>query len=153
MRYSQRKEEYLPLPVPLESATNLEEVAQFKAKKAEAEAKGERLSGEETVRAKIPVESVLEAFLKEEVVDDFYSSAIKGKTTAKKTVRLATFPDYLLIQLLKFRVDESWQPGKYSILIGYHNIILTSDWLLQSSWTLRLRCRILWTWECCEDRD
>ena len=39
----------------------------------------------------------LDAFLQEEVVDDFYSSAIKGKTTAKKMVRLSTFPDYLLV--------------------------------------------------------
>ena len=115
VRYKQRKEEYLPLPVPMEAATNLEELEQYKTKKAEAEAKGERLPPEETVRAKIPVHAMIEAFLQEEVVDDFYSSAIKGKTTAKKTVRLTTFPDYLLIQLLKFRVDESWQPVKLDV--------------------------------------
>ena len=115
VRYKQRKEEYLPLPVPMEAATNLEELEQYKTKKAEAEAKGERLPPEETVRAKIPVDAMLGAFLQEEIVDDFFSSAIKGKTTAKKTVRLATFPDYLLIQLLKFRVDESWQPVKLDV--------------------------------------
>lgn len=115
VRYKQRKEEYLPLPVPMEAAVNLDQVAAYRAKKEEAEAKGERLSGDEIVRAKIPIEAVLKAFLQEEIVDDFYSSAIKSKTTAKKTVRLATFPDYLLIQLLKFRVDESWQPVKLDV--------------------------------------
>jgi len=123
VRYKQRKEEYLPLPVPLESAVNLEQVSEYKAKKAELEAKGERVPGDEIVRAKIPIESVLEAFLQEEVVDDFYSSAIKGKTTAKKTVRLSTFPDYLLIQLLKFRVDESWQPVKLDVEVEMPNIL------------------------------
>merc|ERR1719447_2767846 len=123
VRYKQRKEEYLPLPVPLESAVNLEQVAEFKARKAELEAKGERMPGDEIVRAKIPIESVLEAFLQEEVVDDFYSSAIKGKTTAKKTVRLSTFPDYLLVQSLKFRVDESWQPVKLDVEVQMPDIL------------------------------
>ena len=117
VRYKQRKEEYLPLAVEpaLEAATNLDQVAEYKAKKTELEAKGERISNEELVRAKIPVEAILSAFLGEETVEDFYSSAIRGKTTAKKTVRLATFPDYLFIQLLKFRVDESWQPVKLDV--------------------------------------
>ena len=39
----------MPLPVPIEAAVNKEEVAAYEAKKAEAEAKGERLSGEEKV--------------------------------------------------------------------------------------------------------
>ena len=114
-RYTQRKEEYLPLQVPVEAAVNLEQVEEYKAKKAELEAKGERMPGDEIVRAKIPIEAVLSQFLQEELVDDFYSSAIKGKTTAKKTVRISTFPDYLLIQLLKFRVDESRQPVKLDV--------------------------------------
>ena len=42
-------EDWLPLPVPIEAAVNKEEVAAYEAKKAEAEAKGERLSGDEKV--------------------------------------------------------------------------------------------------------
>merc|ERR1719347_2405841 len=123
IRYKQRKEEYIPFNIPLESAVNLEEVAEHKAKKAEAEAKGERLPGDQLVRAKIPIESVIETFLQEEIVEDFYSSAIKGKTTAKKTTRLATFPDYLLVQLLKFRVDESWQPVKLDVEVDMPDLL------------------------------
>jgi len=117
VRYTQRLEEYLPLAVHEEAATNLAEVAEYRAKKAEVEAKGERIPGEELVRAKIPAESLVEAFLKEEMIEDFFSSAIQGKTTAKKTIRMATFPNYLLVQLLKFRVDESWQPVKLDVEI------------------------------------
>ena len=44
-------EDWLPLPVPVEAAVNKEEGAAYEAKKAEAEAKGERLSGDEKVGA------------------------------------------------------------------------------------------------------
>jgi len=115
VRYKQRLEDYLPLPVPMEAATNMTEVTDYLARKAEVEAKGERLPGDDLVRAKIPAASLLEAFLKEEMVEDFYSSAINSKTTAKKTTRLATFPNYLMVQLLKFRVDENWQPVKLDV--------------------------------------
>eukprot|EP00092_Neocalanus_flemingeri_P016514 GFUD01017868.1.p1 GENE.GFUD01017868.1~~GFUD01017868.1.p1 ORF type:complete len:808 (-),score=284.71 GFUD01017868.1:1858-4281(-) len=117
VRYKQRLEEYLPLNVPVEAATNVAEVSEYLARKAEVEAKGERLVGEDLVRAKIPAVSLVEAFLREEMVEDFYSSAIKAKTTAKKTIRMATFPNYLLVQLLKFRVDENWQPVKLDVEI------------------------------------
>lgn len=117
VRYTQRLEEYLPLPVPLEAATNVAEVSEYLARKAEVEAKGERLVGDDIVRAKIPAESLLQAFLLDAEVEDFYSSAIGAKTTAKKTTRMATFPDYLIVQLLKFRVDENWQPVKLDVEI------------------------------------
>jgi len=117
VRYKQRLEDYLPLPVPMEAATNLTELSEYLARKAEAEAKGERLPGDDLVRAKIPHTSMLQAFLQEEVVEDFYSSAINSKTVAKKTIRMATFPDYLMVHLLKFSVDESWQPVKLDVEI------------------------------------
>lgn len=117
VKYKQRLEEYLPLGVPVDAATNIAEVSEYNAKKAEMEAKGERMSGEDIVRAKIPALSLVESFLKEENVEDFYSSAIQSKTTAKKTTRMATFPDYLLVQLLKFKVDENWQPVKLDVEI------------------------------------
>lgn len=117
VRYKQRLEDYLPLSVSMEAATNMAEVTDYLARKAEVEAKGERLPGDDLVRAKIPGASLLEAFLQEEMVEDFYSSAINSKTTAKKTTRLATFPNYLMVQLLKFRVDENWQPVKLDVEI------------------------------------
>lgn len=112
VRYKQRVEDYLPLPIPLEAATNVEEVTQYLLRKAEAEAKGERLIGEDMVRAKIPIEKILEDFVAEGEVEDFFSSAIQGKTTAGKTVRLASFPEFLLVQMLKFQTDQNWQPIK-----------------------------------------
>ena len=40
MSYSNRVEDYLPLPIPLEKATNEEEFQKYEARKQEADAKG-----------------------------------------------------------------------------------------------------------------
>ena len=53
-----------------------------------------------------------------EDVPKFYSTAAKQETFAKKTMRLKTFPDFLMIQLLKFAVDDSWVPYKLDIEVG-----------------------------------
>ena len=60
----------------------------------------------------------LEAFLETEDVPKFYSTAAKQETFAKKTMRMKTFPDFLVIQLLKFAVDDSWVPYKLDIEVG-----------------------------------
>ena len=57
----------------------------------------------------------LSEFCTSEVVPDFYSSAAKTKTVAHKTMRLKTFPDFLLIQLKKFDVGENWVPYKLDV--------------------------------------
>ena len=40
MSYKNRVEDYLPLPIPLEKATNEEEFQKYEARKQEADAKG-----------------------------------------------------------------------------------------------------------------
>jgi len=115
VRYKQRLEDYLPLQIPMEAAVNKAEVEEYLRKKSEAEAAGSRVAGEDLVRANIPLEAILEAFKGEAEVEDFYSPAIKAKTTAGKSMRLASFPDFLMIQLLKFQTDENWQPVKLDI--------------------------------------
>jgi ubiquitin carboxyl-terminal hydrolase 5/13 len=59
----------------------------------------------------------LESFCAAEEIHDFYSSAINGKTTAIKTTRLATFPDYLVIHLRKFILDAGWVPKKLDVFV------------------------------------
>lgn len=53
-------------------------------KKLEADAKGIRLDALTLVRPKIKLFSCLEAFMKTEIVEQFYSSALQAKTTARK---------------------------------------------------------------------
>ena len=123
VRYTTRLEDFLPLPVPLEAATNTAEVAEFAKKKAEAEARGDRLGGDEVVRPSIPAAACLAAFAAESTVEDFYSSAIQAKTVASKSVGLVTFPPYLLLQLQKFTTDSSWQPVKLDCSVDMPNVL------------------------------
>lgn len=74
----------LPLNIPLEAAVNKDEVNAYEARKAEAEAQGKKLAPEELVRPKIKLFSCLEAFTQSEIVEQFYSTALKDKTTARK---------------------------------------------------------------------
>ena len=58
-------------------------------------------------------------------IDGYLSPVTKENTIARKTTRFRTFPDYLLIQLKKFDIDEKWQPYKVLgiIFIGLSIII------------------------------
>ena len=62
----------------------LVEYQQFEEHRAEAEKTKTRIDPDSVVRLKIPMQACLDCFLAPDTVDDFYSSAIKGKTTAQK---------------------------------------------------------------------
>jgi ubiquitin carboxyl-terminal hydrolase 5/13 len=61
---------------------------------------------------------VVRSFLGESLVEDFYSPAISAKTVAKKSARLKTFPDYLLLSLSKYQMDKNWQPIKLNVQVS-----------------------------------
>lgn len=115
VKYASRSEYCLSLPIPMEATTNKDEVAMFEAKKLEAQ--GKILDPKEIVRPKIPMSACIESFAAFETVEDFYSSAIKGKTLAKKSTRLSTFPDYLMVHLKKFTIGDDWVPKKLDISV------------------------------------
>ncbi|XP_037094382.1 ubiquitin carboxyl-terminal hydrolase 5-like [Pollicipes pollicipes] len=114
VKYSDRTEFFLPLHIPLEAATNKEAVREYEARKAAA---GGADAGP-PVRANIPFEACLEAFAAERRVEQFYSTALDAKTTALQTVRLASFPDFLLVQLQKFTVGDDWLPKKLDVAVA-----------------------------------
>ncbi|XP_070560700.1 LOW QUALITY PROTEIN: ubiquitin carboxyl-terminal hydrolase 5-like [Ptychodera flava] len=117
VRYTNRDDYMLALPIPLESATNKDEVAAFEIKKKECEEKKQPIGIDEIVRPRIPLSACLESFSQAEIVDDFYSSAIQAKSTASKTTKLASFPDYLMIQMKKFTLSDDWTPKKLDVSI------------------------------------
>lgn len=59
----------------------------------------------------------MNAFTQTELVEQFHSTAIDGKTTAKKTTRFATLPKYLLLQLKKFTLNADWTPAKLDVSV------------------------------------
>ncbi|KAG7204041.1 hypothetical protein KM043_001900 [Ampulex compressa] len=122
VKYTYRPEYILPLPIPLEAAINKEEVAAYEALKQETEAKGQKLDSNAHVRTRIKLLSCLETFIRSENVEQFYSSALNERTTAQKTTRLATFPDYLLIYLKKFTLKD-WVPIKLDVAVEMPDIL------------------------------
>ena len=46
-----------------------------------------------------PSTACLKCFIEPELIEGFYSSALKSTTTATKTTKLVTFPDYLVVQV------------------------------------------------------
>lgn len=109
-KYTQRVDYIVQLPVPMDQATNTEELQ-------EAERQREMGDTMSTVRAQIPFTACMAALTEPEVLTDFWSSAVQAKTTATKTMRFASFPDYLVIQIKKFTFGLDWVPKKLDVSI------------------------------------
>nr|DBA14885.1 TPA: hypothetical protein GDO54_004162 [Pyxicephalus adspersus] len=105
VKYTQRVEYILQLPVPMEAALNKEELVAYEQARLQAEQ--DHRPPPELVRARIPFTSCLEAFAAPEQLDEFWSAAMQAKSSALKTSRFASFPDYLVIQIKKFTFDVS----------------------------------------------
>ncbi|XP_055864421.1 ubiquitin carboxyl-terminal hydrolase 5-like isoform X2 [Biomphalaria glabrata] len=117
VRYSRREDYCLSLPVPMEAAINKEEVRKYNEQKSQAGTSYVLSDPKSIVRPIIPFTECLSVFQESEPVEEFYSSAIQGKTLALKTTRLASFPDYLMVQLRKFTVGDDWVPRKLDVSV------------------------------------
>lgn len=115
VKYTQRVDYIMQLPVPMEAAVNKDEIAEYELKKRLAEE--EKTAPPDLVRAKVPFASCLEAFGEPEQVDDFWSTALQAKSVAVKTTRFASFPDCLVVQIKKFTFGLDWVPKKLDISI------------------------------------
>ena len=122
--YKQREDNVLALSIPLERATNLEEIREYEERqnkrqklKAENGNGDSSLHDEPKVIPKVPLHACLDAFGQEEELDDFYSSAVQKKTTAARKVRFKSFPPYLVIYLRRYFVDASWRPCKLDVSV------------------------------------
>uniref|UniRef100_A0A7N6B7X3 Ubiquitin carboxyl-terminal hydrolase n=1 Tax=Anabas testudineus TaxID=64144 RepID=A0A7N6B7X3_ANATE len=110
-KYTQRVDYIVQLPVPMDQATNTEELQEAERRHEEGD------SSAPTVRAQIPFTACMAALSEPETLTDFWSSAVQAKTTATKTTRFASFPDYLVIQIKKFTFGLDWVPKKLDVSI------------------------------------
>lgn len=126
VKYTTREEYCLPLVIPLEKATNLDEVKEYLEKKANCPAAA--TNDKDIVRHKVPLQACLDRFFADEIVDQFYSTAIKGTTTAKKTARLGNMPDFLMMHLRKFTLSDDWVPKKLDVAVQMPEELDLSNW-------------------------
>uniref|UniRef100_A0A8C2CZI6 Ubiquitin carboxyl-terminal hydrolase n=1 Tax=Cyprinus carpio TaxID=7962 RepID=A0A8C2CZI6_CYPCA len=115
VRYTQRVDYLMQLPVPLEAASNREELIAYESKRKEAEEN--MRPPPEPVRARIPFTACLQAFTEPENVPDFWSSALQAKSAGVKTSRFASFPEYMVMQIKKFTFGVDWVPKKLDVSV------------------------------------
>uniref|UniRef100_A0A8D0HCN4 Ubiquitin carboxyl-terminal hydrolase n=1 Tax=Sphenodon punctatus TaxID=8508 RepID=A0A8D0HCN4_SPHPU len=121
VRYTERVDYLMQLPVPMETATNKDELIAYELKRREAEAARRPLP--ELVRAKIPFSACLQAFSEPDNVEDFWSSALQAKSAGVKTSRFASFPEYLVVQIKKFTFGLDWIPKKLDVFIDMPDLL------------------------------
>ncbi|KAM9513461.1 ubiquitin carboxyl-terminal hydrolase 5 isoform 1-T1 [Salvelinus alpinus] len=114
-KYTQRVDYILQLPVPMDQATNTEELQEAERRREEADSSGAPPPA--LVRACIPFTACMAALSEPETLTDFWSSAAQAKTTATKTTRFASFPDHMVIQVKKFTFGQDWVPKKLDVSI------------------------------------
>ncbi|XP_065700555.1 ubiquitin carboxyl-terminal hydrolase 13 isoform X1 [Patagioenas fasciata] len=115
VRYTERVDYIMQLPVAMEAATNKDELIAYELKRREAEAA--RRPPPELVRAKIPFSACLQAFSEPSNVEDFWSSALQAKSAGVKTSRFVSFPEYLVVQIKKFTFGLDWIPKKLDVSV------------------------------------
>lgn len=123
VKYTKRDEYCLPLHIPLQRATNASEVRESEKKAKEAELRGQKLDESQRIKPRIPLQFCLERFAQTELIEQFYSSAINGHTTAKKTTRLVTMPDFIILHLKKFALREDWTCIKLDVVVEIPDIL------------------------------
>ncbi|CAD7697819.1 unnamed protein product [Ostreobium quekettii] len=133
--YKTEVENMLALKIPLEAATNMDEVEDYKERELkrqklkEAPGDGEaevvatcpsaaKDDKEEKIVPKVPFNSCLEQFAADELLTGYYSTALKAHTDrALKRTRFATFPKFLMVQMNRYYHDEMWNPKKMEVLV------------------------------------
>lgn len=121
VKYKQRVDYIMQLPALLEAASNKEELIAYELRRREAEIVKRPLR--EVVRARIPYSGCLQAYQEPENVADFWSSALQAKSAAIKTIRFASFPEYLVIQIKKFTFGIDWVPKKLDVSIDMPDLL------------------------------
>ncbi|KAA8526881.1 hypothetical protein F0562_008890 [Nyssa sinensis] len=119
--YNRRHDYILSLSIPLHKAMSKEDA--FYKLKAEKGLEGKEVSANEIERPMVHLSDCLGTFSAQEEVHDFYSTALNAKTTAIKTAGLTSFPDYLVLHMRKFVMEEGWVPKKLDVYIDVPDII------------------------------
>lgn len=121
VKYTHRVESCLSLHVDLNLATNKDEVQASKDKLAALDQKSP--SKQDVVRPIVPLRACLELYARPEILTEFFSTAISGRTTAEKTSKVSKFPHYFVFQMKKFQCDENWVPKKLDVAFEVPDIL------------------------------
>ncbi|CDW54209.1 ubiquitin carboxyl terminal hydrolase 5 [Trichuris trichiura] len=126
VKYNQRPEVILSLPVPLEGAGNM-------ANGIEAEDKSLAVDDEAEIphlnevkgprRPRVSLFRCLQAFNEPEMLESSNNSCNDKRSIMLKQLSFNTFPDWLWIQVRKFSFAENWRPIKLDVSIKIPEIL------------------------------
>ncbi|KAK1862263.1 hypothetical protein I4F81_004837 [Pyropia yezoensis] len=118
VRYSGRSENVLSLPVPVEAATNRQDVQAYEERNAKrSKPNGGGADEEARVQLRVPFDACVAALAAEECITDWTSPVTKAKGEAVRRLRLRSFPDYLFVHLNKYTLADDWTPKKLDVAV------------------------------------
>ena len=89
----------------------------YEEAKKDAIEKGE--TEPEVVRGRIPFETCLHAWSEPETIENFKHPKTGNLCDAKRQLRFAEFPKYLILQSRRFTIGDNWQPKKLNVLVDF----------------------------------
>ncbi|GMR53680.1 hypothetical protein PMAYCL1PPCAC_23875, partial [Pristionchus mayeri] len=102
IRYTDKEEYVLALPIPKTSLTPVDE---------------------EAIRFSVPLTDCISAAFSEETIEGF-TSPVTGETAgARSSISMATFPDYLVLQIQRFHVGDNYQVKKMDVDVIVEDVI------------------------------
>eukprot|EP00960_Hanusia_phi_P028597 747500-Hanusia_phi.AAC.1 len=132
VKYTQSKEKQLSLLIPLDAATNKDEVGidpprvlldiltcdrsnlTRSAMLRDRRTKSLKLRKKSQSR---PTFHLMRSYMKEVVVEDYLSPATGSKGAAVKSTRIKRFPKYLCVHMRRYVLGEDWRPKKLDAMI------------------------------------
>jgi len=127
VRYKSTKMPVIGLQIPMEAADNKPEVEAYQAAKrakteadpaadaAAAAAAATAAASDAAVVPRVSLQACLDRYFGDEILPDYYSSATGKNGVAKKTIKISTFPSYLVLQLNRYYFSETWEPTKKDV--------------------------------------
>ena len=118
--YKSSRTPVIALGIPMEAAENKPEVDAYQAAKraktdADPAAAAAAAAAEAAVVPRVSLQACLAQYFGDETIPDYYSSATSKKGIATRTNRIATFPSYLVLQLNRYYVSDTWEPKKMDV--------------------------------------
>eukprot|EP00043_Microstomoeca_roanoka_P006668 m.64854 g.64854 ORF g.64854 m.64854 type:complete len:794 (-) comp13512_c0_seq2:891-3272(-) len=115
VKLSSHKEGQLAIPVNMDLMLNKEEYEGYQATVASMD--DQSAKDIPIVRPRFNLTALIEAMFQPEVVNDWYSPAIKAKTSCTTTSGFKTFPKYLVCAVNKYQLADDWTPKKLDVSV------------------------------------
>jgi ubiquitin carboxyl-terminal hydrolase 5/13 len=115
VRYLTRNETMMRLNITLDASRNMHAVLQYNQTKEDLEKAGQKINDLPVVRPIIPLTESVSQWAEPETIDDYKLQRNGRTTTIKKTQRFLSFPDYLFVQLKKYKFNDDWTPRKLDV--------------------------------------